>query len=320
MNLPLWPVCLLGAGMLLISSCRPESLPLIWEDLSPSGDETLFRMAAAPDGTLWIAGGQTWLSGVVYRLDPGAFALQIELETGKAFLGLDRAADGTLAVTGVDGQIFLRAPQGLWQDRHPNRWDLSRAIRLLPGGRMVVAGGNAFEAGYMFTMDPGQGPMQSFEHLNRINELVSPDERTLLAAGYGVIYLSIDQGAHWEILDVSGDHFMQLAFPDSLTGYAVGYGGSILKTTNGGQAWKSLRNGRRLDTRGRPFRGVHFRDADTGVAVGDQGLAWLTRDGGRSWLQLEGLPARADLHCALLRGDTLLVAGDRGRLYRASLP
>jgi hypothetical protein len=315
-----WSVWLLFAGMLTGSSCRQETLPLVWEDLSPLGDEILFRMVAASDGTVWIAGGHTWHSGVVYRLDPGAWALLTELRTGKALLGLDLAADGTVAVTGVDGQIFLREPQGPWQDRHPNRWDLSRAIRLLPGGRMVVAGGNAFESGYMFAMEPGQGPMEAFEHLNRINELVCPDERTIIAAGYGVMYRSTDQGAHWEIGDISGDHFMQLAFPDSLTGYAVGYGGSILKTTNGGQDWKSLRKGRRLDTRGLPFRGVHFRDVETGVAVGDQGLAWLTRDGGKSWQRLEGLPSRSDLHCVLVVGNTLVVAGAQGLLQRASLP
>lgn len=310
---------LLGLGFGL-TSCRPDPLPLVWEDLSTGSRETLYRLLAEPDGGVWIAGGDTWYHGSVYHLPPGGLQALPDLQTEKALLGLDRGPDGSLAVTGVDGHIYLRSPAGTWQDRHPQRWEIARAIRILPSGRLVIGGGNAFESGYMFHMDPATPAAGQFDHLNRINDLACPDSASLIAAGYGIMYRSRDQGVHWEVLDVSGDHFMRLHFPNARTGFAVGYGGSILKTTDGGESWDRLRNGRRLDTRGLPFRAIHFRDERTGVIAGDKGLLWLTTDGGDSWRPLESPPGRADLHGVLLNGQTLLVCGDRGGLYRASLP
>lgn len=303
-----------------LASCRPDPLPMVWEDLSTGKRETLYRLIADPDGGVWIAGGDTWYHGAVYHLPPGGLQVQTDLRTEKALLGLGRGPDGSLAATGVDGHIHLRSPDGNWENRHPQRWEISRAIRVLPSGRMVIGGGNAFESGYMFYMDPGDPATGQFDHLNRINDLACPEPGALVAAGYGIMYRSRDDGMHWEVLDVSGDHFMQMHFAGARIGYAVGYGGSILKTTDGGGRWERLRNGRRLDTRGLPFRAVHFRDESNGVVAGDRGILWLTTDGGDSWKPLESPPGRSDLHGVLLIGKTLLVCGERGGLYRASLP
>jgi len=72
-------------------------------------------------------------------------------------------------------------------------------------------------------------------------------------------------------------------FTDASTGYAVGKGGAILKTTNGGTNWTALTSGitDELDA-------VYFSDANTGYAVGT--VILKTTDGGTNWTNVYTSP------------------------------
>jgi photosystem II stability/assembly factor-like uncharacterized protein len=65
---------------------------------------------------------------------------------------------------------------------------------------------------------------------------------------------------------------------NSLTGWAVGASGLILKTTDGGSTWASQTSGTTTN-----LRSVHFVDASQGWAVGASGLILRSTDGGASW-------------------------------------
>jgi photosystem II stability/assembly factor-like uncharacterized protein len=65
---------------------------------------------------------------------------------------------------------------------------------------------------------------------------------------------------------------------DSGVGYAVGDGGTILKSTDAGTAWSALTSG----TTQNLYDVYFFNDAE-GVAVGDGGSILRTTDGGASW-------------------------------------
>ena len=64
------------------------------------------------------------------------------------------------------------------------------------------------------------------------------------------------------------------------TAFVVGQGGTILKTTNGGQTWNRMRVGSSIN---QTFRGVWFVNANTGFAVGDLGIIVRTTDAGFTW-------------------------------------
>lgn len=65
---------------------------------------------------------------------------------------------------------------------------------------------------------------------------------------------------------------------NSTTGWAVGNGGLILKTTDGGSTWPAQTSGTTTN-----LRSVHFVDANTGWAVGGGGLILASTDGGATW-------------------------------------
>ena len=69
-------------------------------------------------------------------------------------------------------------------------------------------------------------------------------------------------------------------------GWAVGAGGTILATTDGGATWRAQRSGT-TET----LNDVAFTDAENGWATGD-GVVLVTRDGGGAWRPLHSGTAR----------------------------
>lgn len=83
-------------------------------------------------------------------------------------------------------------------------------------------------------------------------------------------------------------------FPESKVGWAVGHGGTILKTTNAGVTWAPQSSGTSAE-----LSGVDFANATTGWVVGydrpnDRAVILTTTNGGASWSpQTHPLPGRA---------------------------
>ncbi len=103
------------------------------------------------------------------------------------------------------------------------------------------------------------------------------------SAGAPVTYA---QGAHspsrsgvWR-LQTSGVsvRLSAVACPTAATCYAVGDGGAIVATTNGGSTWSAQASGATFD-----LHGIACTDASTCTAVGNQGVIVVTTDGGATW-------------------------------------
>jgi photosystem II stability/assembly factor-like uncharacterized protein len=95
---------------------------------------------------------------------------------------------------------------------------------------------------------------------------------------------------------------------DASTIFAVGDGGTILRTTDGGSSW-----GTRSSSTTATLYAVRFADASTGIAVGDDGVVVRTTDGGTSWTQI-ALESGAQLRNAQFVGPAVgyIVGTDPG--------
>lgn len=65
---------------------------------------------------------------------------------------------------------------------------------------------------------------------------------------------------------------------DDTIGYAVGTGGTVIKTIDGGLSWSVQTTPVSVT-----LKGLSFLDANTGLAVGDNGTVIVTTDGGTTW-------------------------------------
>lgn len=111
------------------------------------------------------------------------------------------------------------------------------------------------------------------------------------------------------------------SFVDARRGWAVGHGGAILASDDGGETWRV----QRVDTdEDRPLLAVHFFDAQQGVAAGLWSLLLVTDNGGQDWTPVT-LPTppgakRADLNLTALFADRqgrLYATGERGMVLRS---
>lgn len=180
-------------------------------------------------------------------------------------------------------------------------------------------------------------------------------QRIVAIGERGLVVLSDDQAKRWRQarqVPVSVS-LTALSFVDSKRGWAVGHGGVILHTTDGGETWirqadgmdlaksalaeaeqlaaqrpgdatseRALADARRLvdDGPDKPLLDVRFVDARRGWVVGAYNLFFETTDGGATWRSVSARldnPRGLHLNTIAVRGQTVFIAGEQGVLFRS---
>jgi photosystem II stability/assembly factor-like uncharacterized protein len=144
-------------------------------------------------------------------------------------------------------------------------------------------------------------------------------KRIVTAGDYGTVLFSDDAGHSWQQAHApTRTTLTSLYFIDAQQGWAVGHGGVVLGTQDGGEHWSRLAD---LDHEAVPFA-VYFSDAQHGLVVGAFGFAAMTTDGGRSWQKTKISRGEfADQHLySIFAGSkgTLWVAAEGGTVFRST--
>lgn len=141
----------------------------------------------------------------------------------------------------------------------------------------------------------------------------------LVAVGeFGHVLLSDDEGVQWrQATEVpTRTTLTAVTFVSATLGWAVGHGGLVLHTIDGGEHW-TVQTGT-IDGADSLFS-VLFTDAQRGLAVGPFGYAIATSDGGRHWEQfwlMEGEDGERHLNGLFAGHDgRLLVAAEIGGVF-----
>ena len=136
--------------------------------------------------------------------------------------------------------------------------------------------------------------------------------RMVAVGEYGHVLLSDDEGENWRQAQhvPTRTTLTAVTFVDDRLGWAVGHGGQILHSVDGGERW-TVQYGK-ADGADSLFS-VWFENAEHGLAVGPYGYALTTLDGGKSWAQIQVADGE-DGERHLNR----IFAGADGRLYIAA--
>ena len=102
-----------------------------------------------------------------------------------------------------------------------------------------------------------------------------------VSPGYisGFIYRTTDGGGHWSGHSSASLPLRAVTFMDASTGIAVGDGGTILRTINGGIDWSPVLSPTFAD-----LIDVAFTGPNDGIAISIYGTSLTTNDGGVSWI------------------------------------
>ncbi|MCH7606582.1 MAG: hypothetical protein IH962_05445 [Chloroflexi bacterium] len=88
-----------------------------------------------------------------------------------------------------------------------------------------------------------------------------------------------DAPGHWALQPTGAQANLEdVTFVDPVNGWAVGGGGTVVHTSDGGDTWETQDSG--VDTK---LTSVAFVDASRGWAAGSLGVIIHTSDGGKSW-------------------------------------
>ncbi|WP_027003250.1 WD40/YVTN/BNR-like repeat-containing protein [Hugenholtzia roseola] len=100
-------------------------------------------------------------------------------------------------------------------------------------------------------------------------------------------------------------------FPNANIGYAVGNEGSLCKTEDAGQKWKSLASNISTD-----LNQVFFTSSKRGYAVGDKGVIIATQNGGLTWKAMDS-PTKVPLYaCHFVDAYTGYAVGNFGVILK----
>ncbi len=172
-------------------------------------------------------------------------------------------------------------------------------------------------------------------------------DRIVAVGERGIVIVSDDAGRTWRQVPVPVSvGLVGVRFVDARRGWIVGHGGVVLGTTDAGESWVRLFDGRqaaqrlledarasgdrravadaeRLVSEGadKPFLDVHFFDERYGLIVGAYNLAFATSDAGRSWQPISRRldnPQGLHLYAVRARGDEVVIAGEQGLLLRST--
>lgn len=129
------------------------------------------------------------------------------------------------------------------------------------------------------------------------------------------VFVYADTGWVFQSNPSSGASLNAVCFrPDGRRGWAVGDGGTMLRTTNAGAGWLRVSVPTTFDLNGVWFTG----DAD-GWAVGNGGVVLRTTDGGVSWRRLTNVTAGVALHDVCFTSPTTgFAVGANGTVLRTT--
>ena len=147
-------------------------------------------------------------------------------------------------------------------------------------------------------------------------DLEKAGERLVAVGERGVVLYSDDQGQKWHSLRSPVTRTLTaLAFANDREGAAVGHGGALLHTVDGGLSWQAVE----ADSGGESLLGVAAIGDRQLLAWGAFGLVLASGDGGASWERRMILGEDFDRHIAqiLQTQGQLLLVGESGTLARS---
>lgn len=152
-------------------------------------------------------------------------------------------------------------------------------------------------------------------------QAVRAGKRLVAVGEYGHVLLSDDDGRNWRQAQAvaTTTTLTSVYFLDEKQGWAVGHGGVIIGSKDGGENWSVLAG--KLDGPEILFS-VWFKDSRHGIAVGPFGYAIQTADGGTTWSKRElaqGEDGERHLNQIFAGQDgTLLIAAEAGTVFRST--
>jgi hypothetical protein len=299
---------------LILYSCRDEEkVDFLKFETGTSLD--INQLYCKSDSEIIIAGGSTWFETLIKISSDKGNTWSTAFVPGRGILSLCTDRQNNMYGCGLDQKIYTISASNSNQIIFGD-YAYYRGISAWSSRHIMLVGGEAFQKGYIYHASLEDNSWEKiFEFKRELNLIHCFDSLHWLAAGFGIVLSTENAGHKWDTLDVSGDHFYDVSFINDSIGYMCGIGGNIMKTSDYGRHWKTLRDAKNIFVSSKSFRCIYFSDVNHGLIAGESGIVWKTIDGGEHWLELIGLPAE-NYYDIGWDGSHFLICGSRGLLIK----
>ncbi|MBR9921176.1 MAG: hypothetical protein GYB31_10090 [Bacteroidetes bacterium] len=299
---------------LSLNGCKKEKVEAIFEVMELASGNAIQAIAFPHPDTGFAVGGVTYERGVLLQTVDAGASWSVDSVNDKTLNGL-YFQSGLGWAAGFNGYIYQWGSLSANPDfiRTPE-WNQLVDVCAIDAGVITISAVGIVE-GIAYRWQPLYQLDTSFVFPFSLHAIDRAPDGTLHLVGFGAVLRSEDEGRSWIQNAIDGDNFQDVQFPSAETGYIVGYAGTILKTTDGGNTWEKLRNGGSSLVPDLRFRSLDFSSPERGALAGENGLLWLTDDGGESWRVLKNAPDLDFLDVVLLNDGGWLTTSN-GSLVR----
>jgi photosystem II stability/assembly factor-like uncharacterized protein len=303
-------------GLLLLASACVKEKPVTatFEELQLPTTLAITSIVAENDSVLWVAAGQRFGRGAVFKTSDAGQNWQQILDSDQEITDLE-LKNGKLYALPIGNQILWTSDNGQnWQNIFMPGWEYFSAAAIFDNDFALLVGGENFGKGIVHQLSTNTNTFLWADTLqHNLRDIFCLNDSVVFAVGYGVILRSADRGLNWVPDAARGDYYKAICFPDSLNGYVAGDYGSIYKTTDAGLNWTKIKKGSSFFNEKTRFSDIHFSDADAGAVVGVDGLLWQTKNAGDSWIPIENLP-KTNFRAIFTGKTKIFVGAENGRL------
>jgi photosystem II stability/assembly factor-like uncharacterized protein len=201
------------------------------------------------------------------------------------FEGIKFRNDGSLLACGWQGTLSISQDQGItWEDTVPTAIDLWQAS-IVDADTWYIAGDKGT---ILKTTDGGQTLVKKgipgSVDLYYACYFKNANEGWITGKTTGKIYHTVNGGDSWSTFTIPGfaatKSYRDFFFLNDTTGYLLGVGGMVTKTTDGGTTWATL--GDNINTAHSLFC-TYWKTEQNGYAGSGSGLLYITNNGGVTW-------------------------------------
>jgi photosystem II stability/assembly factor-like uncharacterized protein len=308
-----------------IFSCKKNEQQVKATRIYLSKNEDLNAVQFLNDSIGFICGGTRFTSSVIYQTkDAGNTWTEKTLTPNcerRALYGIDVNAKGKVVIVGMGGTMHISNDSGnTFNYKQLYYWYEYKDVALRDNDSMLICGSGGFNKGYLTTLDQ-QGNYNNNKIIDSTNYKISSidfvSSKVGYACGYGTILKTTDGGITWQHTTAENDNFKDLSWKNNI-GIAIGYEGSILKTSNEGQHWETIKDANVPLKKKQYLNAITALNDQTFIIVGEKGLVLLSKDGGNNWNKVSSFTSK-NLHgVARLTDNSCVVVGDEGLVYNCT--
>jgi photosystem II stability/assembly factor-like uncharacterized protein len=303
-----------------LSSCKKDKL--YFQKIEIIGSNTTARLNKIKflnDSVCIVAGGERFYSSALLRSMDGGHTWQnyAFTEIPKGIYELETSPSGTLYGSAFDAYFLSSSNLGQsWDFKSPGNWQFHTGLAFANANRLIMVSRDGQKAGNIIVADSNLSIQRTISYNFGLNDVAMVSPQVGYVAGYGAILKTIDGGDKWEYLDIENDNFLVLCCLGQTELWACGYNGSIVHSADAGKTWDRYRNGNNISLPKYHLQDMVFLNPTDGWAVGEKGLVIYTKDGGKNWTAYNSLGDFTLTSIAVCPNKDLLIAGEKGKLFR----